>query len=365
MTPFSSALLALSLVAGCCPTAIDALPASVMDGFFDNPDDQMNLLQTEVVTKSLATQPHGDKLEQAAHACKSFVDSKTAYDFHATAAEDEAPNEAAECDSDSGHHMCDKIAHPSDRDDGNSRIPEAVVTSDSTTPHLKSRSIPSKVVAYIFDFLICLIVFDGICRWQRTHSKKGMEVSESSETVEDGWSGLMQAALQVDGEQCKYYLSMSIDLSKKDIWGCNALHAAAKGGSQAVVSELLASGLKVDEPDSWDETALHVAARNGHAQICEKLLEFGGTLNARNAQNMTPLLVAGHAGHEAVCRLLVGQGAHAEGVPHHDLPSLLQSLLSPHTFAYDDYKCDSEIEFVPLDDDAMLMADEGLKHFRS
>jgi len=97
MTPFSSALLALSLVAGCCPTAIDALPASVMDGFFDNPDDQMNLLQTEVVTKSLATQPHGDKLEQASHACKSFVDSKTAYDFHATAAEDEAPNEAAEC----------------------------------------------------------------------------------------------------------------------------------------------------------------------------------------------------------------------------------------------------------------------------
>jgi len=169
---------------------------------------------------------------------------------------------------------------------------------------------------------------------------------------------LMQAALQGDGEQCKHYLSMEIDLSKKDIWGCNALHAAAKGGSQAVVSELLASGLKVDEPDSWDETALHVAARNGHAGICETLLEFGGTLNARNAQNMTPLLVAGHAGHEAVCRLLVGRGAHADGVPHHDLPSLLKSFLSPQLLANDDSKCDSEIGFVPLDDYAMFMAEE-------
>jgi len=118
----------------------------------------------------------------------------------------------------------------------------------------------------------------------------------------------LQAALQGNVEQCKYYLNMDIDLSKKDIWGCNALHAAAKGGSQAVVRKLLASGLKVDEPDSWDETALHIAARNGHAEVCETLLAFGATLNTRNAQHMTPLLIAGHAGHEAVCRLLVGLG---------------------------------------------------------
>jgi len=329
-----------------------------MDGPFDNLDDQINLLQTEVVTKSSATQLHEDKPEHKAHACKSFSDTETAYAFQATATEDEAPNEAVECDSDSRHHMCDKKGHTSGTDDLNVHIPEAGVTSDS-------RSMPSRVVAYVLDFFIFLIVIDGVCRWRRTHFSEGMEVSEGVEvsevleTVEDGWSGLMHAALQGDDERCKYYLSMNIDLSKKDSWGCNVLHAAAKGGSQAVVTELVASGLRVDEPDSWDETALHVSARNGHVEVCEVLLAFGAMLNTRNAQNMTPLLVAGHAGHESVCRLLVGRGAHAEGVPHQNLPPLLQSFLSAHTFAGDDYKCDSGNGFVPLDDDAMSMADES------
>jgi len=358
-TLFSSTLLALSLIAGCCPTIIDALPARVIDGLFNNFDDQLSLLQTEVVTKSSAAQPHQDKLEHTAHECRSFSGSETAAAFQVKAIEDEAPNGEVECDSAFGHHMGDKNAHASDRDDWNSHIPEAAMTSDSTTPDLKSRSMASRVVAYIMDFFICLIVFDGICRWRRTHPGKDMGVSEASETVEDVWSGLMQAALQGNVEQCKYYLNMDIDLSKKDIWGCNALHAAAKGGSQAVVRKLLASGLKVDEPDSWDETALHIAARNGHAEVCETLLAFGATLNTRNAQHMTPLLIAGHAGHEAVCRLLVGLGAHTAGVPHHDVPSLLQSFLSAHKFAGADYKCDLDTEFSPLDDDAMFMVDES------
>jgi len=109
MTLFSSALLVLSVIAGCCPNIIDALPARDIDGLFDSTDDQVNLLQTEVVMKSSAAQPHQDKLEHTAHACKSFSASETADDFQATTTKDEAPNEAAECDSDSGHHMCDKI----------------------------------------------------------------------------------------------------------------------------------------------------------------------------------------------------------------------------------------------------------------
>lgn len=195
---------------------------------------------------------------------------------------------------------------------------------------------PRSAFAGILEVLIVLIVLDGCRRWQalqKEEKSKGPKIAgdttnRSNESC--GWEDLMQAALEGDALRTAKALRKVpyTKLSHADVWGCTALHAAAKGGSGEAVQMLLERGATADDRDAWDETPLHLAARAGQAAACEALLAFGADADALNAQDWTPLVVAADAGHKQLCSMLLARGAGVAGLSQADLPFLLRGLLS-------------------------------------
>jgi len=194
---------------------------------------------------------------------------------------------------------------------------------------------PRSALAGVLEVLIVLIVLDGFRRWQsaqKEEKKVGQKtISETAKESNDssGWEALMQAALAGDAVKADKALRgvPFAKLSHADVWGCTALHAAAKGGCTEVVQMLLQRGATVHDRDAWDETPLHLAARAGKAGACETLVAFGADIDALNAQDWTPLVVAADAGHKMLCSMLLARGAGVAGLPHADLPFLLHGLL--------------------------------------
>lgn len=178
------------------------------------------------------------------------------------------------------------------------------------------------------NFMILLVVFDGLRRYsQKTKAAKATTAKGEG----DDWSELMQAIMS-NKSNALALVTENTDMMRKDAWGCTLLHAAARGGSVALVKKLITRGARAQEADVWDETPLHLAARAGNADVCEVLLAYGAKVDATSLQEWTPLVVAGHEGHEAVCKFLLGRGASVGDLSDDELPPMLASLLDKPTF---------------------------------
>ncbi|NJD63675.1 MAG: hypothetical protein FIB00_00280 [Chloroflexi bacterium] len=89
------------------------------------------------------------------------------------------------------------------------------------------------------------------------------------------------------------------------------LHAAAAGGSVAIVDTLLSHGAEIALADQFGWTPLHYAARDGRLGVVDLLVTRGSPLDARNLAGQTALNVASEMKHDTVRVLLTARGADA------------------------------------------------------
>jgi ankyrin repeat protein len=102
-----------------------------------------------------------------------------------------------------------------------------------------------------------------------------------------------------------------------------AVHFAARGGHQDVLSILLDNGADIDmkcNPNGCkDWTALHLAARNGRTPVVELLIKRGANTNAPAEEDrlgvgtFSPAFLAVYYGHLREAKLLFDAGARIEG----------------------------------------------------
>jgi len=92
-------------------------------------------------------------------------------------------------------------------------------------------------------------------------------------------------------------------------WEEVPMHAAARGGSVAIGSELLTRGAGVDEKNVYGITPVHVAAENGRLAFVEFLLSNGARINETSIMGMTALHFARENGHDPVVARLLELGA--------------------------------------------------------
>jgi ankyrin repeat protein len=88
-----------------------------------------------------------------------------------------------------------------------------------------------------------------------------------------------------------------------------ALLAAAKHGTAAEVSDLLADEADADEADADGTTALHWAAHNGDLEAATALLAAGAAPDVANRYGVRPTYLAAENGDEAMMRALLAAGA--------------------------------------------------------
>ncbi|CAN0048152.1 unnamed protein product [Hapterophycus canaliculatus] len=103
----------------------------------------------------------------------------------------------------------------------------------------------------------------------------------------------------------------------------NKLHKAAKAGSAARTTALLASGsIDIDEgdPDGW--TPLIFAAGMGHSKVVLILLENGANLSVAANDDLTALLVSAQGGHLEATTILIKAGADLAAVDARGATSL-------------------------------------------
>lgn len=87
------------------------------------------------------------------------------------------------------------------------------------------------------------------------------------------------------------------------------LVGAARKNDAGLVTQLLASGAKVNEPGEQGAVALHWAAYHGSVDLVRTLLDAGARVDAVLENGSTPLHLAAHRGHSEVVRLLLERGA--------------------------------------------------------
>ena len=87
------------------------------------------------------------------------------------------------------------------------------------------------------------------------------------------------------------------------------LHIAARGGSLAIIKEVLAQGAAPNAKNVYGLTPLHVAAESGHTACAELLLDSGAAVDERDRLGRTAWNIAQDAGHSDLAARLKGRGA--------------------------------------------------------
>ena len=87
------------------------------------------------------------------------------------------------------------------------------------------------------------------------------------------------------------------------------LHVAARGGSLAIIKEVLAQGAAPNAKNVYGLTPLHVAAESGHTACAELLLDSGAAVDERDRLGRTAWNIAQDAGHSDLAARLKGRGA--------------------------------------------------------
>ena len=110
---------------------------------------------------------------------------------------------------------------------------------------------------------------------------------------------------------------------------------AARTGSAAVVSLLLAHGADVNARETWrGQTALMWAAAGSNAEAVTLLAAAGADASARSQAGFTPLLFAARAGHTDAAKALVEAGADVnDPLPDGVAPLVLAVINAHYEFA--------------------------------
>ncbi len=101
-------------------------------------------------------------------------------------------------------------------------------------------------------------------------------------------TALMLAAQNGHTETVQALLgARGINVNQEDVYGCTALHHAAKQGSQETTTALLNAGAKIDHQDKNGNTPLMTAASNGKTDSALALLNAGADYNMQNNEGKT------------------------------------------------------------------------------
>src|SRR5262249_54726430 len=134
-------------------------------------------------------------------------------------------------------------------------------------------------------------------------------------TVPGQADDFLQAIYNNDAAKVQKLLAADPKLAlKRYPGGGTALHAAAAGGSTAMVRALLDAGADVNAEEENGRTPLHVAATNRRKEVAALLLARGAKVDAKNkSDHFTPLHSAALAGSTEVAGLLLANGADVLG----------------------------------------------------
>jgi len=120
---------------------------------------------------------------------------------------------------------------------------------------------------------------------------------------------LMAAAYGGDDDVLSDLIQRGADLEAKDVDGYTALMYACNGAQMRAVEVLLDAGADVNARDKQNSTPTMFAAQHGHADIVKRLVDHGGDLDARGEHGLTALGFARQNGHDEAARLLEQAGA--------------------------------------------------------
>jgi ankyrin repeat protein len=121
-----------------------------------------------------------------------------------------------------------------------------------------------------------------------------------------GMRALHKAAVGGHEEMVTFLLGMGAQASSRNIHGCTPFLLAAQGGQLGVVKVLMQSlGTQVlGEVDNRGRTPLHCAATQDHGDVVTFLLSKGAQANVTDGEDKTPLTWACHMSHVGVVQVL-------------------------------------------------------------
>jgi uncharacterized protein len=122
-------------------------------------------------------------------------------------------------------------------------------------------------------------------------------------------------------------LKRGFDVNAVDREGNTLLMIAAKEGSPAATTRLLAAHPKVNARNEFGETALMLASIQGHLDIVRSLL-IGGADS--NQPGWTPLMYAAANGHINIARLLISYGALVNATADNGYTALMMAAREGH-----------------------------------
>lgn len=142
----------------------------------------------------------------------------------------------------------------------------------------------------------------------------GLPVKETTEPhphakMEGDATTLMAAAYGGDDDVLSDLIQRGADLEAKDVDGYTALMYACNGAQMRAVEVLLDAGADVNARDKQNSTPTMFAAQHGHTDIVKRLVEHGGDLDARGEHGLSALGFARQNGHDETARLLEQAGA--------------------------------------------------------
>jgi len=123
-------------------------------------------------------------------------------------------------------------------------------------------------------------------------------------------STLVEAAHQGDIDAIRKLLAAGADIEKAEgKLSYRPLHAAARWGGPAAVTDLLDAGAQRDARAAWERTPLHIAATAGNLDVVRVLVDRGADMTALDLSLDTPLALAEIVHQDAVAEYLRSKGA--------------------------------------------------------
>ena len=124
-----------------------------------------------------------------------------------------------------------------------------------------------------------------------------------------------------------------LELKDGKVVGQNALHLAAKYGSEELVERLLHSVVDVNDASDDGSTALHYATQNcsgvgSHVGVTKLLLSYGAEIDAQNQEGKTPLYLAVKLEKTKLVSYLLSRGANVNSATRNLSTPLFSSLIN-------------------------------------